>query len=46
MGQWCQKIGQWKSLLKNIPEKNGPNYLRMDQECRADVREAGDGQRF
>ena len=46
MGQLCQKIGQWKSLLQNFPEKNGPNYLRMDQERKADVREAGDGQRF
>ena len=46
MGQRCPKIGQRKSLLKNFPEKNGPNYLRMEQERRADVREAGDGQRF
>ena len=44
----CQKIGQRKSLLKNFSEKNGQNYLRMDQERRTDVREAGrgDGQRF
>ena len=39
-------VSERKSLLKNFPEKNGPNYLRMEQERRADVREAGDGQRF
>ena len=48
MGQRCPKIGQRKSLLKKFSEKNGQNYLRMDQERRTDVREAGggDGQRF